>query len=372
MVNFLIIGIIGIILCVIGLIRSGEPFTIVLAVIIALFGLVVYWIDISIQTNDTEIWSGKITDVRHIEEYDTVETYTTTSTDANGNTTIQTHTRTVHHDAENIVTTSDNGDNYVDFGIINGKRKEFNDSYPNTTEELAKYYKIGLPTSSTHYYENKIQASSSIFKHPEINKDEFKLPEYPEEAAEPFKINRLIGEFPNHAVNSKYLDELNTYMNKMIPDPEKAGKKRSWKQCNLIFVNLGNQPIEAAMALEDSWEGGNKNDFIVTLGTTSTDHIDWVYPITWSESEDCKMAVTNALKDKSLLDTTQLLKTTAEIVIAKFERKQFADFSYLTVYVSKTATIVYAVITAILSIVAVVIVPLGRMRLNSYDSEYWY
>jgi len=53
----------------------------------------------------------------------------------------------------------------------------------------------------------------------------------------------------------------------------------SWKQVNLIFVNVGaDKPIEYGYALQDYWEGGNKNDFIVSFSMNSDGKLNWVYP----------------------------------------------------------------------------------------------
>lgn len=304
---------------------------------------------ISAQEYDTENWSGKIIGHYHKEEWDEwhpprTETYTTT---VNGKSV--THTRTIpgyweHHPAVNRIQTSDAGEISVHYGM-NGVA--LNDSWPNTTQELASVFPLGTPTASTHSYKNKVQASYSIFKHKDINlKDYPDLPDYPQ-VTDYFMIRQAIGDIPNKEQVNLKLMALNTELNKMIDDPEKPGKKRSWKQVNIILVNLKGQPQEAAFALQDKWENGNKNDFVVAFDY-SEGKFNWVYPFSWSDAEMAKVSVRDSLMEmKDVQSFEPVVDLVGELVAQHFVRKQFADFEYIQVDVHPIAKGVWLVLSGL-------------------------
>jgi len=104
------------------------------------------------------------------------------------------------------------------------------------------------------------------------------------------------------------------------------------------------------MKQEDYWEGGNKNEFVVTIGVNSKGKVTWCYPFSWSDDETPKIKIRNFVqKQKKRLD---LVKTTSYIgeQLQNFERKQFSDFAYLKVQPTKTQTIWAFVLTFILNI----------------------
>ncbi|MEM4994856.1 hypothetical protein WKH56_20040 [Priestia sp. SB1] len=296
--------------------------------------------DVAIQTMDTEVWSGEIVDWKHDEEWDEWHPPVTTCTsDSKGN---QSCTTTPgyweHHYAENYIKTSDNGWIYVN-KLPDGRKMD--DSYPNKTEELKKYWKKGTPTASTHLYSNKVQASYSIFKHEDIDLEDFKdLPDYPDNIESKLYIKRIVGNVPNKKESIKTLDNWNTKLNKMIPDPDNKDKMKSWKQVNIIFVNVGeNKPQEYGFALQDKWEGGNKNDFVVSFSMNKNGKINWVYPFSWSEVEILKLEVKDYMMGlDNVKDFKPIVNHVSKQVEEKYVRKEFKDFNYLHVDLSTVGT----------------------------------
>lgn len=293
-------------------------------------------VDYQSQTDDTEVWSGKVINWDHKEEYD--ELVTETHTDSKGNTYTDSHWE--HHYAKNKIETSDNGWMRVNKSN-DGKR--FDDSWPNTTEELENMWPLGSPSASSHTYENKVQASYSVFKHKDIDVKQYTdLPDYPKETHDYLYIDRILGNVPNKQNALIELNKQNTELNKDVPDPEKPGKTRSWKQVNLIFVNVGeNKPQDYGFALQDKWEGGNKNDFVVSFSMNNDGKINWVYPFSWSDTEVLKLDVRDYMMNlKQINDFTPVVNQVSQMVADKFIRKQFADFSYLQIDISNTAIII--------------------------------
>ena len=172
------------------------------------------------------------------------------------------------------------------------------------------------------------------------------MPDYPKVYSN-ILIDQYIGIDDGSEVSmNELLMWKNSYLNKMIDDPEKPGKKRSWKQVNLILVNLKGKPIEHAYALQNKWENGNKNDFIVTFNLNNN-KMEWAYAFSWSDSEEAKVSARDFLMNLENPTYLGILNGISDVVEEKFERKQFADFEYIQIEVhpiAKTIVFILAVV----------------------------
>lgn len=351
--------------------KKGEWRFVILPVLIGLLlSVLLVGIDYLVKTTDIEVWSGRVIGWEHVEEWDEWHPpVTTCTTDSKGRQSCTTRPGYYeHHYAENYIKTTDNGKFKVNRAPDGTK---FNDKYPNTTDELKKYWPYGTPSASTHTYQNKVQASYSIYKHENINiKNYPDLPDYPKDVHDYIHIDRILGDVPNKKAALKALAEANSELNKFIPDPEKEGKMKSWKEVNLIFVNVGlNKPIEYGYALQDKWEGGNKNDFVISFSLDENNNILWVYPFSWSEVEILKIEIRDWLLDqKQITDFVPVVNKVSQMVADKFERKEFADFNYLQIEVSSWVNITIVIFHIIIAIAAII-------AQNNYLLEhrsYWY
>ncbi len=276
-----------------------------------------------ISGDDVEIWSGRIIEIQHKEEWDEwippkIETYTTT--DKNGKQV--THTRTIpgywkHHYAENLIKTSDDG--WKNVYASSDRKVKFNDNYPNTESELNEYYPVGQPTSSFHSYQNKLNFSKSLFKARDVDKTLIEqLPDYPSKVNSDFTIDRLLGEFKN---KDSLNDLLNEWNSKLNMEPLN-------KQVNVIYVNVGDLPIEYGYALESKWEGANKNDFVISFSMVDN-KIKWVYPFSWTEVEILKINIRDYMLDNSESDFSKIINDTCNMIAEDFERKEMEDYKYI-------------------------------------------
>lgn len=300
---------------------------------------IVIGVDYIAQTSDTEVWSGTVVDWEHIEAYDEWIPESC-STDSEGKKSC-TPGHWKHHNAVNKIKTSDDGWFYVKVSP-DGTRK-FNDKWPRETSELREMWPDGTPSASIHVYTNKVKASYSIYRHQDIDEKDYPdLPKYPDIITNLINIDRIVGNVPNKVNASKRLAEVNSELNKFIPDPENPGKKRSWKQVNLIFVNLGdNIDITHGLALQNLWSNGNKNDFIVSFSMSDDGTVNWVHAFSWSEVDILKMEIRDFIMDYGKIDDfVPIIDHVKDLVADKFERKQFADFDYLQIKPSKAAHIV--------------------------------
>ena len=306
---------------------------------IVLLAFMIYSLDISKQLEDTEVWSGTVVDWKHTEEWEEwIPPRKTCSTDVNGKEScITIPGYTLHHDATNQIKTSDNGWKKVK---QSPDGRAFDDEWPNDVEELKAFWPLGTPTASKHTYVNKVNASYSIYKHEKIDPMDYPdLPDYPDQSREGLYIDRIVGDVPNKEISNQLLSFHNSRLNEMIPDPENPEKTRSWKQVNIIFVNVGeNKTQDYGFALQDSWEGGNKNDFIISFSMNADGTLNWVYPFSWSEVELLKLEVRDYMMNlNTITDFEPIIEEVSKLVEEQFVRKQFADFDYLQVDVSEEA-----------------------------------
>lgn len=300
-------------------------------------------IDYSIKTNDQEIRSGTVIEAFHKDAWDEWHPPRQYK-DSNGK--IKTKPGYwEHHNAINQITTSDYGNISV-YETPDGKK--INDDYPKTVDELYNYWSIGMPTASVHQYRNYIQTSNSIYKHDNIDWKQYELPDYPLKVENYVTINRALGEFPNKESVNKKLNEWNSYLNHMII--KENGKKGSYKEVNVIFVNLGeNTSLDWGFALQEKFENGNKNDFIVSFGTDGG-KISWCYPFSWSESEITKARVKNIVLDGDFNNFAQIIDDSCKEIENSFVRKEMKDFEYIKIVPSSYVYIVSVIVNLIVCV----------------------
>ncbi|NOU77110.1 hypothetical protein GC098_38100 [Paenibacillus sp. LMG 31458] len=330
--------------------RRWGRFVGVTIIAVILFGGVI-GIDYYFRTMDREVWSGTVTGWEHKEEWDEwIPGKEECTTDSNGRkncTKERGHWE--HHEAKNKIKTSDDG--WIPVSESLDRKTRFNDRYPNTTTELSKHFPLGTPSASKHTYTNKVKGSYSLFKHSEIDpKDYPDLPSYPGYVTNYIKVDRIVGHVPNQDNALDVLAAWNSKLNKDVPDPDQPGKTKSWKQVNLIFVNVGvDKPKEYGYALQDNWQNGNKNDFIVSFSPAPDGTMKWAYAFSWSEVDILKLEVQDYMGEQSLTkDFVPIIDHVAQMVADKFERKHFAEFNYLQYELSNISTIIIWVLELLL------------------------
>jgi hypothetical protein len=181
------------------------------------------------------------------------------------------------------------------------------------------------PVFTKHTYENRVQASDSVFNFQDVHEDDiatYRLVSYPE-------FGKIVGynapvilgaNHPQKEEASKFLNLWNA-------------KLGVGKEVRMLVILFDEQPYEAAFLQESLWKGGNKNEFIVTVGMGPNHTVQWGHVISWTEEDALKINVRNWIGDKKgeALDLVALADYTTAEVMQHFERKEFSDFDYLTV-----------------------------------------
>jgi len=175
-----------------------------------------------------------------------------------------------------------------------------------------------VPVTTIHSYENRVAVSDSVFNYPDVDPKDFDLYEYPDISN--FYSCRSIfgkGDKTQGMANTK-LDRWNA----------KLGRS---KQVRMMVLVYQNQPLQAGVDQESYWKGGNKNEFVVTVGVDDENNVQWCYPFSWTEVETLKIEMRDYVVDQEKLNLDSLVDWMVPQVQNQFIRKPFADFDYLTV-----------------------------------------
>ncbi len=192
---------------------------------------------------------------------------------------------------------------------------------------------------SEHTYENRIQASHTILNFLVVDTTDVKyynIKEYPD---------------VDNAIAPSLLGDVNYYINRYINQSNALFAHN--KQAKVFYLIFKNQPLESALKQEQYWKGGNKNEINICIGIDNQRQIKWAYVFSWTKKEIVKIEIRDyIMSNKILSDTTfkSIIDNSNNIIIKKFERRHFKEFSYLTVEPTKTCVIWAYIISALLSI----------------------
>jgi hypothetical protein len=185
------------------------------------------------------------------------------------------------------------------------------------------------PTTKIHSYVNKIKASDSIFKFPDVNKKKTFVYDYPD--VDEYYCKSVLA--PIHIAGQEQIDKINAALG--------ASKKvRIW-----ILVYPG-KTIQSAFDQRNYWKGSNKNELVICVGVDNMkdQNVLWANVFSWSKSETLKVELRDKLigNKLDLKDFSQYLYTEVK---DKWVKRNWHDFDYLTVKVPTWAMILIYTLT---------------------------
>lgn len=317
------------------------------------------------QIGDKELWSGSIVQARQFSEWKEyyeyavykTEYYTDTEryTDSKGNSRIRTVRKsrqvfshwqptTRNHDAYWVMYSNIDTDYKISRDYYIQLAKKFGGDVPvdgtrKTGEHKSRM--IGgdpkdyvatnntgyiVPVNKSVYFENRIRASSSIFKKRSVSETEKKtLFEYPD-YIDPFTSNRLLG------TGSQYIqpiewEKLNGYLGPI-------------KKINLVCIGYpaGTDPSKFDTQIA-YWMGGKKNDFIIGFSD------GWSRVYSWSESELAKINIQKLfLNPKS----PTLLEDIKKEILVNYTKVEWGEkFKYISVEPETHHIVIYLIVLVI-------------------------
>lgn len=273
------------------------------------------------QTTDTEWWTGWVVKATWDEHW--TERQEVTTTDSKGNTTTSVYF--VYHPDIYQVHDSNGLAFYCSAKEYDGLCSKFGNSttqrgwhmnqvswgdgrHMHTTYD-DKRKETFTPYTSTHWYENRVQAAHSVFKFPKV--DSKKLWNYPSSIG--FYCPSVLG----NAWGDKELTEMNA----------RIGRK---KQCRVWLLVFDDEPLQTGYDQEAYWQGGNKNEVVICVGR-GKDGLEWVYCFSWTPRKELLLEIQDKVMLTRKLDIPALVQWLEPTLEEKFERKRFREFSYLSV-----------------------------------------
>lgn len=268
------------------------------------------------QTADIEIWNGEVIKKERVHD-SYLESYSCRCRTVRSGKSTTTHCDTCyrrHYTVEwNCITN-------VGTIEIDSEDETDDDVYDLPDPERYKIIQKGDPVAKESYYTNYIKAvPDSLFHKINTKTYEKHIPIYPDDVYDFYKINRVIPVGVNIPDLKEWNHELSLILRKLGPQ----------KQANvvIVFTNIADQSY--LYALEGTWIGGNKNDIIVVIGTSSYPKIDWVGVSSWTDSELFKVELRDSIYSLTNVDRKAILSLIDEKTSKLFVRKQMKDFEYL-------------------------------------------
>ena len=309
-----------------------------------LFITLAFLISSGVATSDIEIWNGKITSKdrihdHHLESYECNCRTTTSGSGQDARTTTTCDTCYTDHYTVAWVCNSTLGPYEID-------KKDWTSRAVYALPNPARWssINIGDPAAKRHRYTNYVQAvPESLFKSsPEKLKLQFAslTPAYPDSVYDFYKINRVLA--PGHSVPD--LADWNNDISMMLRDLGPS------KQVNVIVVIAKSDNSNYEFALRDAWEGANKNDVVLVIGSKEYPKIDFVRVISWTKNEKFKIELRDNVQDLEQVNRPEIVKILQAQIVKNFERRHMKDFEYLQNEIDPPAWVL--AITAVLIILA--------------------
>jgi hypothetical protein len=277
----------------------------------------------AIQTRDTEYWGGYITSATYYEDWNErvscrhpkyrTERRTRTVTDSRGRSRTESYTVQVqdgyHHPydvdyhPERWVAETSNGD---ELSISSDTWRYYTEVFENRTfRELNRDYHTNdgdaydtvwnqkfetvQPVVTTHTYENRVQASNSVFNYKELTDKEKKgLIDYVYEG--PLQTPSVL---PEGIAGADHIDKMNALL----------GRKHQIRVWVLLYRD---QPRDISKRQEALWKGGNKNELVICVGLNKANEVQWAEVFSWTKREDLKVSVRDYIQAQKKLDLVAL------------------------------------------------------------------
>ena len=336
-----------------------------------LFIFITQLIMVSVNSSDTEYLGGYINRITYYEPWDEMVRVRHTRTDKDGDTEVYyTWEREYHSERYTYVDNESNWEHYLskkEYEIIKkrmGNKTVFRDMHRDYHRIDGDAYDIYWDKTIEHLYDittphsytNKIKASQShtIFKYSDISEEDAKelgLYEYPD--IKLMNQNPIIG----RNVTDKDKQRIK-YINATY------GKTHQFRVYILFYEGKN---IEISEQQKAYWQNGNKNEFVVCLGTQQ-DSVVWCNPFSWCDEPKLEVLTRDYFIQNPKVDIDAYGKWLQTQIPTKWKRKEFADFEYIRIGLSRGQYIALIIIMILLNIgISVFLVMNDIKNENSYE-----
>lgn len=205
---------------------------------------------------------------------------------------------------------------------------------------------VGDPFSSRHSYTNYLQAVPdnviSVVRPALQNQFKFLIPTYPDSLNDHHQASHFVSPGFSFDDAQQWEDELKNTLKRLGPA----------KQANIIVVVAKTSDTAYVEALKSAWQGANKNDVVVVIGSSKAPTIDFVRVITWAKSATFKRELEETLLTQGSINRQQVITTISSKISQSFERRHMKDFEYLQETIDPPAYMLVLIALAMIAIAA--------------------
>ena len=336
-----------------------------------LFTLITQLIMVSVNSSDTEYLGGYVNRITYYEPWDEMVHVRHTRTNSDGETEVYyTWEREYHSERYTYVDNESDWEHHLskkEYETIKkrmGDKAVFRDMHRNYHRIDGDAYDIYWDKTIEHLYDittphsytNKIKASQShtIFKYSDISEEDAKelgLYVYPD--IHLMNQNPIIGRYASDKDKQriKYINA--TY-----------GKTHQFRVYMLFYEG---KDIEISEQQKAYWQNGNKNEFVVCLGT-QRDSVVWCNPFSWCDEPKLEALTRDYFIQNPKVDIDAYGKWLQSQIPTKWKRKEFSDFEYIHIGLSKGQYIALIIIMILLNIgISVFLVMNDIQNENNYE-----
>lgn len=338
-----------------------------------LFTLITQLIMVSVNSSDTEYLGGYVDRITYYEPWDEMVRVRHTRTNSDGEEEVYyTWEREYHSERYTYVDNESKWEHHLskkeyetikkrmgDKAVFRDMHRDYHridgDAYDIYWDKTIEHlYDITTP----HSYTNKIKASQShtIFKYSDISEEDAKelgLYEYPD--INLMNQNPIIGRYASDKDKQriKYINA--TY-----------GKTHQFRVYMLFYEG---KDIEISEQQKAYWQNGNKNEFVVCLGT-QRDSVVWCNPFSWCDEPKLEVLTRDYFLQNPKVDIDAYGKWLQTQIPTKWKRKEFSDFEYIHIGLSKGQYIALIIIMILLNVgISIFVVMNDIKNENSYEKR---
>lgn len=301
-----------------------------------------FFISTGAKSHDTEIWNGQVTGKSRehgtYEESYQCNCRTITHRNSDGTTSSRTECDTCYRTHYTVEWTA-----HSTVGNFQIRKLDETSRSVYSARDPMRYVntKVGDPAASAHSYINYVQAvPNSLFTPAAADlKKQFAglIPKYPDRIYDLYNVNRFVS--PGWAPSDADLwnQDISNSLRELGPK----------KQVNLIVVVAKTNDVNYEYALRDAWEGANKNDVVLIIGSTEYPKIDFVRVLSWTKNEAFKIQLRDAVMDKGTIDRS-IVQMCAQQIDKNFERRHMKEFAYLEGEIDPPDWLIYALLVLLI------------------------
>lgn len=182
-------------------------------------------------------------------------------------------------------------------------------------------------TTTDHWYENRVQAAHTAFDFVDVSEEDVKtygLYDYPQ--LDGFKQETILGMDSAKWITKNQINRMKQW-GKFL-----NGHLGVKKHARIYFLFFVDKSMLSGNMQEAYWDGGNDNELVICIGLSSkSKSIQWVKPFSWSPTGRIIPDVREGIMRNPEFNVDKIANSVWYNVDKEYQRRDFEEFSYITV-----------------------------------------